>query len=66
MSDGIYIGSTSDLKRRMNEHLTGQCAFTKSLLPIKLEAYIAVSEEKTVRDLEKYFKSGSGRAVLKK
>jgi hypothetical protein len=29
-------------------------------------AYIAVRTEKKARELEKYFKTGSGRAVLKK
>jgi putative endonuclease len=61
-----YIGSTDNLKRRIHEHETGQCEFTKPLLPITLEAYFAVSSEVTARDLEKFLKCGSGRAFLKK
>ena len=64
--DRIYIGSTSDLKKRMQEHETGQCKFTKPLLPIKLEAYFAVSSETKARELEKFLKCGSGRAFINK
>lgn len=32
----------------------------------KLEAYVAVKTEKKAQELEKYFKTGSGRAVLNK
>ena len=65
-NNNVYIGSTSDLKRRFKEHATGQCGFTKPMLPVELEAYIAVKTEEKARSLEKYFKSGSGRAVLNK
>jgi hypothetical protein len=35
---------------------------TRLLLPAKLEAYVAVADERRARALEKYFKSGSGKA----
>jgi putative endonuclease len=62
----VYIGSTKDLKHRFREHKTGKVNATKSHLPVKLLAYIAVPTEHKARDLEIYFKSGSGRAILKK
>lgn len=62
----LYIGSTNDLKRRINEHKTGRSKYTKNKLPIQLEAYIAVRTELIARNLEKYLKTGSGKAVLKK
>jgi len=43
MADGeYYVGSTNDLKRRMEEHTNGQEISTKWRLPVVLEAYIAV------------------------
>ncbi len=62
----LYIGSTTDLARRLREHHNGECNSTKHRRPLELEAYIAVKEQATARNLEKYFKSGSGIATLRK
>lgn len=62
----LYVGSTNDLNRRLKEHQEGRCESTRSRRPLKLEVYIAVREETTARDLEKYLKSGSGVATLRK
>jgi len=62
----FYIGSTGDLKRRLNEHNEGMSQSTKAYKPFILELYIALKTEKQARDLEKYFKTGSGKAILKK
>lgn len=63
---GTYIGSTDDLKRRLKEHNNGFVTSTKHRIPLILEAYVAVQNEEKARDLEKYFKAGSGNAFLKK
>ena len=62
----IYVGSTNDLQRRLNEHNSGLVQSTKSYRPLKIAAYIAVESERHARELEKYFKTGSGKAILKK
>jgi predicted GIY-YIG superfamily endonuclease len=62
----IYVGSTNDLKRRMLSHNAGRVLSTRSGLPAKLRAYVAVETEAVARQLERYFKSGSGKAVAKK
>lgn len=62
----IYVGSTINLKRRLSQHSNGLVKSTKAYLPLQLEAYVAVKTEKKARELEKYFKTGSGRAVMKK
>jgi putative endonuclease len=66
-ADGkFYVGSTDDLRRRVQEHARGQSQSTKSRRPLELEAYVAVKEKATARDLEKYLKTGSGIATLRK
>ena len=64
--DGFYVGSTGDLRRRMREHASGQSLSTRNRGQLELEAYIAVREESTARELEKYLKTGSGIATLRK
>ncbi len=66
IKDFLYTGTTNNLKRRMFEHNTGLNLSTKAYRPFRLVAYIAVGTEKHARQLEKYFKTGSGKAVLKK
>ncbi|MEQ1753397.1 MAG: GIY-YIG nuclease family protein [Micropepsaceae bacterium] len=58
----IYVGSTNDLRRRLSTHKSGQVKSTRLLLPAELLSYVAVADEKCARALEKYFKSGSGKA----
>ena len=65
-SGDIYVGSTNDLKRRFSSHQAGQVISTKQNLPVKLKSYVAVESEVLARELERYFKSGSGKAFAKK
>lgn len=59
----IYVGSTPDFKRRFESHQKGQVQSTKAFTPMTLKSYVAVETEVTARELEKYFKSGSGKAI---
>ena len=62
----VYVGSTNDLRRRVNSHRLGQVISTKAHPPVALKSYIAVETEGHARELERYFKSGSGKAFAKK
>jgi putative endonuclease len=62
----IYVGSTNDLRRRVNSHQCGHVTSTKEKLPAVLRSYVAVGDEASARSLERYFKSGSGKAFAKK
>jgi predicted GIY-YIG superfamily endonuclease len=62
----FYVGFTSDLARRMREHDAGCVQSTKARRPLILVAYIALPTERKARELEKYFKTGSGKAILMK
>ena len=66
IKDFICVGLTDDLTRRMDEHEAGLVQSTKAYRPLILVAYVAVPTERKARKLEKYFKTGSGKAVLKK
>jgi len=62
----LYIGSTNNISRRLNEHNSGKVDSTKSRMPFSLEAYITVKDKAKAIELEQYFKTGSGRALLQK
>jgi putative endonuclease len=62
---GLYIGYTSDLKRRLAEHQKGLSKSTKHRTPIRLVHYEAFQEGSDARAREKYLKSGYGRQQLK-
>ena len=62
----IYTGSTNDLKRRIASHEKGHVTSTRNFLPVRLKAYVAVETENVARNLEQYFKTGSGKAIAKK
>ena len=61
-----YIGSTNDLGDRIRRHRSGYVSATKKRLPVKMLSYFAFSCGTTARNFEKYLKSGSGRAFIKK
>lgn len=62
----FYIGFTTDLKRRLIEHNTGQVISTSKRLPLLLVMYEAYLMEKDARNREKFFKTTKGKLQLKK
>jgi predicted GIY-YIG superfamily endonuclease len=62
----IYVGSTDDLRRRFASHQKGQVISTATNVPASLRSYVAVIDEASARRLERYFKSGSGKAFANK
>ncbi len=62
----IYVGSTNDLRRRINSHQSGHVTSTSRNLPAVLRSYVAAGDEASARSLELYFKSDSGKAFAKK
>lgn len=66
-SDGSnYVGCTSDLEERLKRHRKGQVISTKSRLPVQVLTYIVFKDKYKSYNFEKYLKSGSGRAFMKK
>jgi putative endonuclease len=65
-SDGkLYVGSTIDLRRRIEEHLSGTVPATQFRLPVKLVYYEACRSELGARAREVQLKTGFGRRYLK-
>ncbi len=64
--DGYYIGCTDNIHDRIDRHKKGHVPATINRLPIKLEFYFCIENKHKAFEFEKYLKSGSGRAFLKK
>ncbi len=65
-NNNIYVGFSGDLKQRFKAHNDGKVPATASFLPSKLKTYVAVETKEKAIALEKYFKTGSGKAVAMK
>jgi len=61
-----YIGYTPNLKNRLTKHFNGKVLSTKSNLNYQLEWYCAFKTRPQALTFEKYLKSGSGIAFMKK
>jgi len=62
-----YIGQTSDLLKRWNEHVTGKAAqHTKKFPPVKIAHYEVVCSRDEAVKKESEWKTGYGRARLKR
>ena len=61
-----YVGVTTDLKRRLQDHDAGKSPHTSKFTPWCLLTYIAFSDQAKARSFERYLKSGSGHAFANK
>jgi putative endonuclease len=61
----IYVGFTTNLKRRINEHNSGYVFSTKGYKPWILFYKEEVETRVQARSREKYLKSGIGKEHLK-
>jgi len=61
-----YVGCTTDVYRRLDEHNSKKVKYTRDKVPLQLVTYIAFSDKYKAFEFEKYLKSGSGRAFLHK
>ena len=65
-TNNIYIGSTKDLKARLERHNGGYVSSTKSGIPWKLLYYEAYQQKTQARRSEIFYKKAQGRRQLKK
>ena len=62
----FYIGFTTKLKQRLNQHLHGKVISTKNRRPLTVIYYEAYISKTDTKKREKFLKSGSGLIFLKK
>ena len=66
MSDeGLYIGYSANLKKRVEQHAQGESFATSYRGPWKLIYYEAYLEQGDALGRERYLKSGAGRRFFK-
>jgi putative endonuclease len=63
---GLYIGFTTDLRRRVEEHQAGLSRSTAYRGPFILAYYEAYFRREDAEGRERFLKSGSGRTYIKK
>ncbi|OGZ24719.1 MAG: hypothetical protein A2896_02460 [Candidatus Nealsonbacteria bacterium RIFCSPLOWO2_01_FULL_43_32] len=61
----LYIGFTSDLKRRLQQHKFGGSISTKRRLPFRCIFYEAFISKEDAKRREGYFKTNKGKKALK-
>lgn len=66
ITNRYYVGYTPDLKNRLRKHQDGQVLSTKSNRNYQLEWYCAFKTRNQALDFERYLKTGSGIAFMKK
>lgn len=62
----FYTGCTHDLDQRFQRHRNGRVISTAGRLPVELVTYTVFKDKYKAFFFEKYLKSGSGRAFLKR
>ena len=62
----LYIGYTTDLRKRLEEHNRGLSASTKPYRPWRLVHYEAYLNEADAQRRERYLKTSQGARLLKR
>jgi putative endonuclease len=62
----IYVGYTTNIEQRLENHNAGGSFSTADFCPWKLVTYLVFDDIKKAKDFENYLKSHSGRIFTKK
>ena len=63
---GFYVGLSSDVRERLEDHNAGRCPHTSRSRPWQLHVIVEFPDEARALRFERYLKSGSGRAFAKR
>ena len=61
-----YMGSTTNISRRLTEHRRGRVKYTKNILPVKLALFHQCPDITTARKLEYKLKKHKSRTLLER
>ncbi|MBI3195833.1 MAG: GIY-YIG nuclease family protein [Ignavibacteriae bacterium] len=61
----LYVGYTSDLRKRIEDHSLGKVTSTKNRLPLKLIYFEGCINQQDATHREKYLKTSWGKRYLK-
>lgn len=61
----LYVGLTTDLRRRVKEHNNGQVHSTAARRPLKLVYYEACQSQADAYQREKYLKTAWGKRYIR-
>jgi predicted GIY-YIG superfamily endonuclease len=62
--DQNYVGITSELNERLQDHNWGRSRHSRKYRPWKIIVALQIHDDSKAKDFEKYLKSGSGRAFV--
>ena len=65
LDNNIYVGYSSDLKNRIQQHNEGLVQSTKNRRPLKLLYYEACINQQDATHREKYLKTSWGKRFIK-
>jgi predicted GIY-YIG superfamily endonuclease len=65
-AEDFNVSIADDVPARLAKHNAGEVPHTSKYRPWRLKTYIAFSDEKEAFAFERYLKSGSGRAFVKR
>jgi len=65
-TDRCYVGLTTNIENRLIYHNSGDSPYTKKYAPWELRTYITFNDKARATEFERYLKSGSGFAFLKR
>ena len=61
-----YVGCTRNLEDRMRRHEMGYISYTANRLPFELETFVTFTNKYKAYNFERYLKTGSGIAFMRK
>ena len=65
LDGNFYVGYTSDLRRRIDQHQKGQVQSTKNRRPLKLVYWEGCLNQQDATHREKYLKTSYGKKYIK-
>ncbi len=64
--DKTYVGFTSDLKQRLQDHNAGKSVYTKQYKPWHLVGFIGFDKKFKALRFERHLKSNAGRIFIRR